>query len=936
MRGKDLVRQFRTGTWKSKPEAEKFARGAGAPDPSELLRCLEVLTKGRRAGELAMHQMRCAVFAVWGKRVIDKSLFLPYVRALKQGDATLRRVLVSLLPGVSRVEQHGELCELLRQGDQSLRQAAADVLKQVGGQSVMELMLQMVQEPQFSGHLEVIDVAVVIGGFRLVPILQHVVLAEQPKVQIAALRVLGDREKIVRNRVGASKAILPILKQNNEQLLEQAIRSLSAMATEDLYFEHVGSWLESPNLRLQAAAVEGLQWFRSARVIMALTKKLQQSSDRISKAALVAIQELGDDAILPALIEGLSHKNITVRSRAQQALTYLSENNRIDISRAILWLLRSKDPQIRRRAVELARSVRDPEGKFWPQLLGFLRDEDWWVREQVTEALIEIAGTQLTRFFVGYLQSPSELTRRWAVEVLARLKDPQALGLLVRTAQHDDDWWVREKAIEAMGELGDQRAVPYLLDLMQKEVGLQWSCIRAFEALEAREAAPHIVALLPGGPAEIQLAVLQCLEAFNDYQYAGEVMPLLESPDTEVSRAAFLLLNRWEAQAAYASQSSESGMGSPLDRLLLMSRQVQAEDLILAPHRKAFCKRDGKAFALSEHIFSPEQLRSILLAPLNSNQIAQLDELHDIDFSYEVTIQKLRFRAHMFYQHGGLSAVFRYVESTMASFERLGLPEKVTSFGQLNHGLVIFGGPTGSGKSTSLAAIIDYINRTSNRHIVCLEDPIEVVHSSKKSLVTQREIGAHSVSFERALRATLRQDPDVILVGEMRDLATISLAITAAETGHLVFGTLHTVSAETTLDRIINAFPASQQQQIRSMLAQSLRAVVCQYLLKRKDQPGRCLASEVMINNDAISNLIRKARQFQISSVISTSRDQGMQLMDHDLMRLYDAGMVYAQEVYMKAKNKQEFESLLEEGEVEQRHLSAPKLDVIVGTALDR
>ena len=266
-------------------------------------------------------------------------------------------------------------------------------------------------------------------------------------------------------------------------------------------------------------------------------------------------------------------------------------------------------------------------------------------------------------------------------------------------------------------------------------------------------------------------------------------------------------------------------------------------------------------------------------------QIAELEKLSEIDFSYEITEKELRFRANIFLQYGGLSAVFRAIEGKLADFKSLGLPQIVSTFGDLKDGLIVIGGPTGSGKSTTLGAIIDYINRTSNRHIISMEDPIEIVHPSKKGLVNQREIGTHTSSFQNALRSTLRQDPDVILTGEMRDLATISFAITVAETGHLVFGTLHTVSADTTVDRLLNVFPTNQQEQVRSMLSQNLRAVVCQYLLKKK-QGGRCLAAEVMLNNDAIANMIRKNKQYQIPSVIATSREQGMQQMDQALRQL--------------------------------------------------
>jgi len=239
------------------------------------------------------------------------------------------------------------------------------------------------------------------------------------------------------------------------------------------------------------------------------------------------------------------------------------------------------------------------------------------------------------------------------------------------------------------------------------------------------------------------------------------------------------------------------------------------------------------------------------------------------------------------------------------------------------------GGPTGSGKSTTLAALIDYINRTSSRHIISLEDPIEVIHKRKQSLVNQREVGTHTRTFAAALRSTLREDPNVILVGEMRDLPTIEFTVVAAETGHLVFGTVHTVSAATTVDRIVSAFPPGQQQQVRSTLADSLRAVVCQYLMKEKNGPGRVLAVELLVNNEAVSNLIRKGKAFQLPSVIATSREQGMQLMDSDLMRLTKEGKISAGEAYVKAVSKKDFEPFVEEEEKAAAQKRAPNFKAV-------
>ena len=293
-------------------------------------------------------------------------------------------------------------------------------------------------------------------------------------------------------------------------------------------------------------------------------------------------------------------------------------------------------------------------------------------------------------------------------------------------------------------------------------------------------------------------------------------------------------------------------------------------------------------------------------------RIAFVDRL-DYDFAYEVE-GLARFRANVFWQRKGLGAVLRTIPEKILTADELGLPEGVRKMCMLSKGLVLVTGPTGSGKSTTLAAMVDLINESRNDHILTIEDPIEFVHANKKSLVNQREIRTNTKSFGNALRAALREDPDVILVGEMRDRETIELGITAAETGHLVFGTLHTNSAPKTVDRIIDVFPADEQEQVRSMLAESLKGVIAQVLLKAKDGKSRMAAWEIMVGTQAIGNLIRENKLHQIPSIIQTGKKDGMQLLDQHILEFLMAGRISPEEAYMKALNKQAFVQHLPEG----------------------
>ena len=293
-----------------------------------------------------------------------------------------------------------------------------------------------------------------------------------------------------------------------------------------------------------------------------------------------------------------------------------------------------------------------------------------------------------------------------------------------------------------------------------------------------------------------------------------------------------------------------------------------------------------------------------------------LDQM-DFDFAYEIE-DVARFRVNVFWQRKGLGAVLRTIPSNVLTADQLGLPDAVRKFCMLTKGLVLVTGPTGSGKSTTQAAMVDLINESRADHILTIEDPIEFTHPNKKCLVNQREVGGNTRSFTNALRAALREDPDVILVGEMRDRETIELGITAAETGHLVLGTLHTASAPKTVDRIIDVFPADQQEQIRAMLADTLKGVISQVLLRQKSGRGRVAAMEIMVGTSAVSNLIREGKIHQIPSIIQTGKKDGMQLLDQHIMEFLMAGQIDATEAYMRSNNKQTFKQYLQEEPTEE------------------
>jgi twitching motility protein PilT len=349
-----------------------------------------------------------------------------------------------------------------------------------------------------------------------------------------------------------------------------------------------------------------------------------------------------------------------------------------------------------------------------------------------------------------------------------------------------------------------------------------------------------------------------------------------------------------------------------IDALFKMMKEQKASDLHLSSGNPPIFRLHGEIVRLQFKALGHEELVPILMEILSDEQREHFQKHNDLDFAYSVP-GLARFRGNILMTHRGIAAVFRIIPAKILTADELGLPEGVRRMTMFKKGLVLVTGPTGSGKSTTLAAMIDLINSTRKEHILTLEDPLEFIHENKLSLLNQRQIGEHTDSFGSALRAALREDPDIILVGEMRDLETIQLAMSAAETGHLVFGTLHTNTAAKTIDRIIDVFPKESRGQVRTMLSESLKGVVCQQLLKNMEGNGRVAAFEIMLGTPAIGNLIREAKTFQITSIIQTAKKDGMQLMDQHLLDLLKTKQVNADEAYRCAIDKKQFEQYLGE-----------------------
>ncbi len=347
-----------------------------------------------------------------------------------------------------------------------------------------------------------------------------------------------------------------------------------------------------------------------------------------------------------------------------------------------------------------------------------------------------------------------------------------------------------------------------------------------------------------------------------------------------------------------------------IDAFFKLMNEQGASDLHMVSGQQPILRIRGEMERVKYNVLTNDDLKVMLYEIVAEDKVKLFEETGDVDFGYEIP-GLARYRGNLFMQKNGIGAVFREIPSDILSCEQLGLPKVISKLAGLPKGLVLVTGPTGSGKSTTLAAIVDEANKIRKDHILTIEDPIEFVHKSQNCIINHREVGTHTKSFSAALRGALREDPDIIMVGEMRDLETIALAMEAAMTGHLVFGTLHTLNANKTVDRVIEIFPASQQEQVRSTLADSLKAVVSQTLFKRIDIKGRCVALEILICTPAVRNLIREGKTYQIPSAMQTGKKFGMQTLDDAIMDLLTKGWISGDSAYMHCIEKSKFVQFL-------------------------
>ena len=681
--------------------------------------------------------------------------------------------------------------------------------------------------------------------------------------------------------------------------------------------------------RSRVPALQKLVQERPAAQILDLLLTLAQDSEpRVAGIALEAVAKVPDPRVGELMLDRMQHGDATSRDLARAWLAESAKSNPAATRKKMMDLLASGEDSIRHICVELLLVTGPPEEVLMEVLL-FCRDLVGWLRTRILETL-RTFGDPVIRPAIALLAHPQEEVRTAALVLAENLADPRLVEPIARLLA-DADWWLRITACDTLGRLKDERAVPHLVKALEDE-DCRWAAIDALAHIGSPASLKPLAGMLRDPRQEVRVEVIRAFSRFTD----ARLVPLLEQvkerdPSSEVRTRASEVLRDLQGRLNVAVSDAEKGtavtsaakLTRPIDKLLAQVREQGASDLHFTVDEPPFVRRLGKLERMGGiAAISANTTKEAIFSILSERQKKVLEDTGELDFCHAIP-EVGRYRVNAFLQRRGWCASFRVIPNLPPTFADLRLPGRLTELLDYHQGIILVSGPAGSGKSTTLAAVVNLINETKADHVITLEDPIEFVHPVKSALVNQREVGTHTTSFSRALRAALREDPDVIVVGEMRDVETIRLALTAAETGHLVIGTLHTTSAVATVDRLIKSFPPEEQPQVRMALSESLKYIVCQSLLPRKDGQGRVAVYEVLKGTMPVGNLIRENKTWQLPSMMQIGRSFGMQTVDVALQELVDAGLISPEAAWRRAEKPETFESMCDPNFLRERGVNA-------------
>jgi twitching motility protein PilT len=647
------------------------------------------------------------------------------------------------------------------------------------------------------------------------------------------------------------------------------------------------------------------------------------AADNQPQVRAVALKFLADNcpqAAIDQIVDNLPRVDYATQQHLIDALAKVAKQVGPEFVDRLLPLMASGEAGTRSAVLKVLLTF-DDRHDLVKRYLKFSKDLAGWARDRALDSMREF-GDDLVEPTIELLADPDDEVRALALVVAGSFEDPRVIPATIELLK-DGDWWMRVTAAETLGRFDDPRTVDALVTTLADDEA-RWAAVEALGRIGDPRSLPALAKLLNDPAAEIRIEVLLALRKFNHPKIIEALQRVAATDPDRVVRARALELaeevaKRDDAEVEDAeglrrkALRMQTGEGEPqLHSLLVETRNRGASDLHLSVGLEPLIRTSGVLDKLEGRAYGKTETEAMLTEILTDDQLQELKERQQLDLCYFVK-DAGRYRSNIFVDHKGMNGVFRVIPEQPPTIEEIGLPGHLADIASHHQGLVLVCGPSGCGKTTTLAALVNLFNETRQSHIITLEEPVEFVHPFKNCLINQREIGNDTESYARALRGALREDPDVIVIGDLRDNESISLALTAAETGHIVLGTLSSTTAPKAIDRIITSFPHKEQAQVRIAVAESLKYIIAQRLLPVEGSFERVACFEVLIGTTSVANLIRDEKTYQLPSAMQMGKGIGMQAFDDGLRGLLRQRKISGETAYLHASNREEFEGLVSE-----------------------
>ncbi len=779
---------------------------------------------------------------------------------------------------------------------------------------IFEYALREYEKQNESGKRLMLEVMFKLDVLKTMPYLESHIKNGNTNEKIHAVNLAAHSKSIITaNIVGKA------LDDENWSVRYAAVMALGKIALPE-GFALLKKVINDREVNIRERALELLGYWGAPGAVELLVGYLNDPKPHLVKRAIRTLGVVGNDSVIPYFLVKLGEDDETFHNDIKASIRNLLFKQCIDPVGLYIKILANSSEKIRKLTNEFQEAIEAP--MFEDRLLEHFRRLDYLTLDRFIHTIIDIAPDKFSKVAAKMLNENDAILKRYGIELILAANGQRYSHLLYPLA-NSGDWLTRELAIEALGKLKDRNAIALLSDIFKNEPQFRSVAAKALGQIGEPETVKLLETFLISEKRHTKLEIVKAIGAMWEHaeQAAPSLVASLKSPDKELRTEILDILVKITPEKFLNDKNNPHDstimrMGR-IDSLLTAANKEGASEVFIIEGQVPKMRIQEELVEMGSPTISGKLLDIFFEENLTPEQVSNFKERNFIELAYESRKGERYLISGLRHLHG-TSLTFRRLQDRIPSLEELGLPPLIKRFASLPRGMVIVAGSGRSGKTTTLAAMVDIINTTRSANIIILENPIEIIHRNRRSIISQRQIGMHTSTYAGALRAALREDPDVILVGEIKDFETAYWAITAAETGHLVLATLSTVDAANTVERLVNFYPGAQQRQIRTILSDLIKGVICQQLVKRKDRKGRIAACEVMSVTPAIANLIRSNKANQIPSVIQSSTELGMQTMDQALLELYKKGIISGGEAYLRSVAKADFESYLKDEELDE------------------